>query len=214
MSAVQPFRFMPASPCLSAEDEGGGSAGNQQASDDLVRGQTFAQEDPRKQDDKHHAQLVDRRYGGRRAELQRAEVANPRQAGCDARENEKEPGAARDRANRIVSAQRNGDGPGKNQHHSGADGSGQVGVDAGDTDLGQDRRRCCEECRKKRPKKPGHALRICGPAAIRPNSADKLRQLVFKRCDASAELRDIALEGCNSIRNSVVRPLYRLCGTS
>ncbi len=66
----------------------------------------------------------------------------------------------------LCRAQRDGDGPGEDQHHGGADGSRQIGVDAGDTDLGQDCRCRREECGKKRPKKPGHAVRICAPVAV------------------------------------------------
>jgi hypothetical protein len=35
------------------------------------------------------------------------------------------------------------------------------------------------------------------------DSAEELRQLVFERCDARAKLRDLALESCDPIRNSV-----------
>src|SRR4051812_30101310 len=57
------------------EDQRGGSAGNQQAADYLVRGQSFSEKHPREQDDQHYAELVDGRNGRCRTELQRAEVA-------------------------------------------------------------------------------------------------------------------------------------------
>src|ERR1700761_2701596 len=79
-AAVQTSGCMQGCDKSSAEDEGGCSARNQQAADDFVYGKTFSEKDPGKENNQHHAELVDGRDGRRRAKLQRAEVAKPRQS--------------------------------------------------------------------------------------------------------------------------------------
>src|ERR1700722_14110564 len=58
----------------------------------VLPGQSLPQEDPRKDDRKDDAQLVDRRDPRRLADLKRPEVADPREARGDSREHEEHKG--------------------------------------------------------------------------------------------------------------------------
>ena len=61
----------------------------------------FAQKHRAEQRDQHHRQLVDRRHLRRLAELERAEIAHPRRAGAEPRQQQKQIGAAGDFAGRL-----------------------------------------------------------------------------------------------------------------
>ena len=92
--------------------------------------------------------------------MQGAEVAEPGESGAEAGEGEKEPGAAVDVAQFSVLAEGQGDGPGEDDDDRGADGGGQVGVDVGYAEFGQNRRGGCEESGEEGPGDPVHGFMV------------------------------------------------------
>ena len=89
--------------------------------------------------------------------MEGAEVAEPGEAGGQAGESEKEEGAAVQRAEFAMLAEGEGDAPGKDHDYSGADGGGEVGVDMGDADLGEQGGGGGEDCGEYCPCDPAHA---------------------------------------------------------
>ena len=77
-----------------AEGDDDGSGGDEQAADEGWRGELFSEEEPGEEDDEGDAELVDGGDAGGGAELEGAEVAEPGEAGGEARKREKEQGAA------------------------------------------------------------------------------------------------------------------------
>lgn len=62
-SAVRLLLYVRRLTVASTEDQGGCSAGDQQAADYLMRGESFSKKYPCEQNDQHHAEFVDGRDG-------------------------------------------------------------------------------------------------------------------------------------------------------
>src|SRR5271157_5673425 len=92
--------------CRSAHRDHHGSGGDEQAADEDRSGELFAQQQPGEEDDQGYAELIQRSHARGWAQLQGAEVAEPGQAGGQATECKKEHGAAVERAQFAVLAQR------------------------------------------------------------------------------------------------------------
>ena len=112
--------------CGLAEDDDDSAGGDEQAAYQGCGGERFAEQQPGEEHDEGHAELVERRNTRGRAQLQGAEVAEPRQAGGQAGEREEEQGAAVESAQLVVLAKSERDAPGKDDDDGGAYGGGQV----------------------------------------------------------------------------------------
>ena len=141
----------------SGEGEDERPCGDERAAEDLCRGEGFAEEEPGEEDDEGDAELIDRGDAADRAELQGAKVAEPRETGAEAGENEEEPAASIDGAEAVVGVDGEDDGPGEDEDDGGADGGGEVAVNVLDADFGEEGCAGGEDGGEERPGYPGHA---------------------------------------------------------
>ena len=143
--------------------EDDGSRGDETAPEELDRGEAFAQDGPGEQDHKYNAELVDGSNLGGRAEGERAEVAEPGQAGSYAGGSQEKNSSAVEGRELAVRAKGNRDSPCHNEHDRGADRGGEIGVHVGDAELGQDGGGGGERGREQGPEKPvGHEVSVNG----------------------------------------------------
>ncbi len=103
----------------------------------LGEGNGFVEEEKGQEHGQHGAGFVDGSHLIHRADLEGAEVADPGSAGGKAGEDEKEPGSGLHIPDGALRARQKDHDPGKESHHYGAQGSGQMGVDVFDADLRQ-----------------------------------------------------------------------------
>ena len=105
----------------------------------------FAQEDEGEDDGEHGARLIDRDDLVHVAELQGAEVAEPRRPRRQARQNQEQQAARVYVGDPAEGARDAHHGPGEDDHDDGAHGGGDVGVRLADPALGEYRRQTGEK---------------------------------------------------------------------
>src|ERR1035441_5241546 len=99
--------------------------------------ETLAEKERGKQDDEGHTQLVDGGNARGFAKLERAKVAEPRQAGGQAGQDEKEPGARCQAPYRGRLQSGVGHDPTEDQNHGSPDRGCQIRIDTCDSDFGE-----------------------------------------------------------------------------
>lgn len=110
--------------------------------------EAFAEEEGGEGDREDDAEFVDGGDGRDSAELEGAEVTEPRESGCEAGEDEEKPGAAGDLFDRAKGCREGeeDDAPSEDKDDRGSQGGREVGVDSSDSDFGEDGGEAGKEC--------------------------------------------------------------------
>ena len=122
----------------------------------LRQGDRLPQEQESQQDGEHGAGLVNGGHLVHVPQLQGPEVAQPGGPGGQAGQDQKQQSVSGKAGDLSLGAHHEHHQPGEPQHHNGAQGCGQGGVDVLHTDFRQYRRNPGEKCRTKREQDPNH----------------------------------------------------------
>ena len=151
---------------------------NQEASNDGLGRELFVEKHRRHHQRDDHAEFVDGHHLGHLANLDGAVVAQPRRAGGQPGQDEEQPAFPADLRDAALGVGEEHHAPGHGHHHHGADGGGQVGVDAVDPHLGQDGGECGKYGGQKGKNKPhnDHSYEVSAHSVARWRLHDNPRR--------------------------------------
>jgi hypothetical protein len=145
----------------------------------LGGGHGFAEEEPTRENNDGHAELVDGGDAADGTHLKGAKVTEPGEAGAEAREDEEDPTAAVDGGEAVVGVLAEGNGPSEEEDDRGSDRGGKIAVDVLDAHFGEESRGGCEDSRKDRPEYPGHGVSSIWGRDVGVKKKDAMNGVLF-----------------------------------